>query len=63
MVYNPYEIELDAWLKDCGYHYERIAVHADDSLMSSKDPQGAIDALTRNHHFKLKGTGSMSYHL
>ena len=31
--------------------------------MSSTDPQGAVNALTNKHYFKLKGTVPISYHV
>ena len=63
MVYVPCKMEPDIWLKDCGTHYEYIAVYVDDLLIASKEPQNVIDTLTNKHQFKLKGTGPMSYHL
>ena len=63
MGHVPCKMEPDIWLKDCGTHYEHIAVYVDDLLIASKDPQSVIDTLINNHHFKLKGTGPMSCHL
>ena len=42
-------MEPDAWLKDCGEYYEHIAVHVDDLLTASKDPQSVIDTLINDH--------------
>ena len=56
-------MEPDIWLKDCGTHYEYIAVYVDDLLIASKESQSVIDTLINYHHFKLKGTGPMSHHL
>ena len=63
MGYESCEMEPGMCLKYCGEHYEHIAVCVDDLLISSKDPQGAADDLTNKHHFKLMGTGPISYHL
>ena len=63
MGYKPCKMEPDVWIKDCGNHYEHIAICVNDLLIASKDPHGTVDTLTSNHHFKLKGTGPMSYHL
>ena len=63
MGYEPCNMDPDVWLKDCGENYEHIAVYADDLLIASKDPQCVVDILTNTHHFKLKDTGPMSYHL
>ena len=59
MGHVPCKTDPDIWLKNCGEYYECIAVHVDDLLIGSKDPQRAIDILINNRHFKLKGTGPM----
>ena len=56
-------MEIDTWLNDCGEHYEHIDVCVYAMLIESKNPQGAVDTLTKNHHFKLKGTVPISYYL
>jgi hypothetical protein len=43
--------------------YEYIAVHADDLLISAKEPSSIIKALEEQHKFKLKGTGPLQNHL
>ncbi len=43
--------------------YEYVAVYVDDLAMAMKDPQQFVDVLTDKHKFKLKGTGSISFHL
>ena len=63
MGYFPCKAENDVWMKDCGDHYEYIAVYVDDLLIVSRDPQSIIDQLTKTHKFKLKGTGEISFHL
>ena len=35
----------------------------DELLIESKSPQLIVDALTKKHNLKLKGTGPISYHL
>jgi hypothetical protein len=40
-----------------------VAVYVDDLAMAMEDPQEFIDVLTNVHGFKLKGTGSIAYHL
>ena len=64
-VSDTWDVNLDPqmWLKDCGENYECIAVCANDLLIASKDPQNTVDPLENKHHFKIKGTGPMSYHL
>ncbi len=63
MGFTPSRAEPDIWMRDMGDHYEYIAVYVDDLLIVSKDPQGIIDLLTKEHDFKLKGTGPISFHL
>ena len=50
-------------MRDKGDHYKYIAVYVDDLLIVSNNPQGLIDAFINDHHFKLKGTGPISFHL
>ena len=50
-------------MRDKGDHYEYIAVYVDDLMILSRDPQGIIDSLEKEHNFKLKGTGPVSFHL
>ena len=64
MDFFPSKAEEDIWMRDCGDHYEYIAVYVDDLMIASKNPQGIIDALTsKPNNFKLKGTGPISFHL
>ena len=64
MGFFPSKAEEDIWMRDCGDHYEYIAVYVDDLLIASKEPQGIIDALTsKPNNFKLKGTGPLTFHL
>ena len=55
--------EPDIWMRDMGDHYEYIAVYVDDLLIVSKEPNTLIHVLTKDHKFKLKGTGKVSFHL
>ena len=50
-------------MRDKGDHYEYIAVYVDDLLIVSNNPQELIDVFMKEHHFKLKGTGPISFHL
>ena len=63
MVCKMRKIKLDMWLRDDGEHYEHIAFCVDDLLIASKDLQKIVETLVSKYHFKLKGTGPMSYHL
>jgi len=55
--------EKDIWVCDKGDHYECIAVHVDNLMIATKDPDSIIKLLTETHQFKLKGTGPTEFHL
>jgi hypothetical protein len=40
-----------------------IAVYVNNLAIAIKDPKEFADALEANHKFKLKGTGSLTFHL
>ena len=63
MGHKPYGIELDTRLRDCGEHYEHVALYVDDLLIASKDPQKIVDNLMKKHYFKLKGMCPIAYHI
>jgi len=63
MGFFPSKADEDIWMRDKGDHYEYIAVYVDDLAIASKDPQPIIDELKNKHHFKLKGTGPITFHL
>ena len=46
-------MELGIWLRDCEDHCECIAVHANDLLIASKDPNNIVNILTTKYEFKL----------
>jgi hypothetical protein len=46
-----------------GNLYEYIAVYVNDLAIAMKDPKEFTDVLEAMHKFKLKGTGSMTFHL
>jgi hypothetical protein len=43
--------------------YEYIAVYVDDLLIAATDPNSIVQTLQEKHKFKLKGVGSLTYHL
>lgn len=63
MGFFPSRAENDIWMKDCGDHYSYIARYVDDLAIASKDPRAVTEDLMSKYHFKLKGTGPISYHL
>ena len=50
-------------MRNYGDFYKHIAVHADNLLIASKDPEKIINCLLNDHEFKLKGTRAIKYHL
>ena len=64
MGFKPSKAEEDIWMRDMGDHYEYLACYVDDLAIASRNPQAIIDALEgAPHNFKLKGTGTMEFHL
>ena len=63
MGHEPRKMEPDVSLRNSGEHHECISTYVDDLLIASKDLHSVVDSLTIKHHFKLKDTGPMSYHL
>ena len=60
----PSKAEPDIWMRNCGDHYEYLAVYVDDLLIASRNPQAIIDSLEKApNNFKLKGTGPLECHL
>jgi hypothetical protein len=43
--------------------YEYLAVYVDDLAIAMADPQEFADVLEKKHKFKLKGTGTIAFHL
>jgi len=52
MGFIPSKAERDIWMRDCGDHYEYIAVYVDDLLIASKDLSSIIKTLSDEHKFK-----------
>ena len=64
MEFELCKMEYDIWLRSYKEdHYAHIFVYVDDLIIASKDPKSAIDVLTNNHSFKIKGKGPISCHL
>jgi Reverse transcriptase (RNA-dependent DNA polymerase) len=59
----PCKAEPDIWMRKKGNLYEYIAVYVDDLAIAMKDPKELTDILEKQHKFKLKGTGPISFHL
>jgi len=55
MGFIPSKAERNIWMRDCGDHYEYIAVWVNDLLITSKDPSSMTKTLSDEHEVKLKG--------
>ena len=55
--------EPDIWMRPNGDIYEYIAVYVDDLAIAAKDPSSIVKILTDKYRFKLKGTGTIHFHL
>ena len=42
---------------------EYVTVYVDDLAIAMKDPQAFINILENMHHFNLKGSGELNFHL
>ena len=51
----------DVWMKDCGTHYEYLAVYSDDIIVASKDPKAVYDIIQKT--YTMKGVGVPEYFL
>ena len=63
MGFSPCKAEPDIWMRNAGDVYEYIAVYVDDLAIAARDPKKITDALVESYKFKLKGTGTISFHL
>jgi Reverse transcriptase (RNA-dependent DNA polymerase) len=63
MCFTPSKAEADIWMRENDGLYEYIAVYVDDLLIAARDPNSIVQTLQEKHKFKLKGVGSLTYHL
>lgn len=61
--FSQSKAEPDIWLRRAGDVYEYIAVYVDDLAMAMTDPAAFTTILQERYNFKLKGTGSITFHL
>ncbi len=61
--FMPCRAEPDTWMRRNGDIYEYLAVYVDDLCIAMKNPKEFTDHLMEKYKFKLKGTGSISFHL
>ena len=65
LKFKPSKADPDVWMRPepGGTCYEYIAVYVDDLAISAKDPQAFCNELKKRYNLKLKGVGSLEYHL
>ena len=65
LKFKPSKADPDVWMKPepGGTCYEYIAVYVDDLAIAAKDPQTFCNELKKRSNLKLKGVGSLEYHL
>jgi hypothetical protein len=63
MGFTPSKAESDIWMRENKGLYEYIVVYIDDLLIAARDPKSIVQSLQEKHTFKLKGVGSLTYHL
>ena len=65
LKFKPSKADPDVWMRPepGGTCYEYIAVYVDDLAIAAKDPQAFCNELKKKYNLKLKGVGSLEYHL
>jgi Reverse transcriptase (RNA-dependent DNA polymerase) len=63
MGFTPSKAESDIWMRENKGVYEYIAVYVDDLLIAGRDPKSILQYFQEQHKLKLKGVGSLTYHL
>jgi hypothetical protein len=63
MGFTPSAAEADIWMQENHGLYKYIAVYVDDLLIAATDPNSIVQTLQEKHKFKLKGVGTLNYHL
>jgi Reverse transcriptase (RNA-dependent DNA polymerase) len=61
--FDQCKAEADIWMRKNDGLYEYIAVYIDDLLIAARNPNEIVKVLNKNHRFKLKGVGPLTYHL
>jgi hypothetical protein len=61
--FSPCKAEPDIWMRLNGDLYEYVATYVDDLCLGMLDPKSFTDALQKKYNFKLKGTGTIDFHL
>ena len=59
--FRPCEADPCVWLREMKDKYECIAIHVDDQLIASEEPQKIIQDLKDKFKLKIKGDGLLEY--
>ena len=57
----PSKAHNDVWMKDCGTHYEYVAIYSDDVICASRNPEEFFKRLQTR--YAMKGVGAPEYYL
>jgi hypothetical protein len=63
MGFTPIKAEADIWMQENDGLYGYIAFYVDDLLIAARNPNSIVQTLQEKCKFKLKGVGSLTYHL
>ena len=63
MGFQQSKAEDYIWMRERNEVYEYVAIYVDDILIAARNPSEIVKVLKEVHHFKLKGVGSLEYHL
>ena len=63
MGFEVSKADPDVWMRLNNKVWEYIAVYVDDLCIAAKNPQEICDTLTQKYKYKLKGVGTLSFHL
>ena len=63
MGFFPSKNEPDIWMRESNGLWEYVAVYVDDLAFVMRDPEAFVNVLVKKYNYKLKGTGSISFHL
>lgn len=63
MGFSACKAEPDIWMRDAGNIYEYVAVYVDDLAFAVRTPEEFVKELKEKYKVKLKGTGTLAFHL
>ena len=63
MGFKISKTDPDVWMRLNSRAWEYIAVYVDNLCIAAKDPQAICITLSGKYKYKLKGVGTLSFHL